>query len=133
MNNYYDDIEHAFVSVGYYQGNYRDTDSTDKISNYGVNLHYAEEKLSVILNLAWSDDRFFSSVYIGYNFIGKNKYIALTPLIGGISWGKNFLDVKQTDWSFGLAVTGLQKVPLSLALYKNSKGTGISLAYKFNL
>ena len=131
--NYYEDISHAFIVVSYHQGSHRISDSTSSIDNYGVGLQYAEDEISIMLNASWGGDKFFSSFYIGYNFYGKEDRVAITPLIGGISYGNNFLDVRRTIWSFGVSVTGLNKIPLSLAFFKDDAGLSFNVGYKFDI
>ena len=132
-DNYYDDIDKAFLSVGYYQGVYTINDSIGNTSSYGFNIHYAQDKISGVLNGSWGGSKFFSSFYLGYNFYSRNSNIALTPLVGAISWGENIWDFKEAKWSFGIALTGMGKVPVAFSFYKHSTGMAFSLAYRFAL
>ncbi len=131
--NYYDDIENVFLNIGYYQGSYSITDSLNSIKNYGFNLHYAEDKLSAVMTAAWGGSKFFSSFYFGYNFYLIDNSVALTPLLGGTVWGDNIWDFKEAFWSYGIAITVMDKVPISIGLFRNQNGEGFSISYKVNL
>ena len=132
-SDYYDDIEHAFIALGYYQGTYAITDSTNSVQNFGLNLQYAEDKISVVADAAWGDGKFFSSFYIGYNFYGKNNRVSITPMIGAITWGDNFWDFNESIWSYGIAITLMKNIPLSFSMLNHEKGVAFSVSYRFDL
>ena len=130
---YFDDVDKAFLAVGYYQGFNTLSDSTGNSPSYGFNIQYTEDKISAVLNASWGSERFFSSFYLGYNFYSLNNRLAITPLIGATSWGNNIWDFQEAFWSFGISFTGMDKVPLSVSYFKYNKGMGLSLAYKIKL